>query len=371
MPDLGTPYSKRGFPTNNHPVEGKSISAIVSEREQQLDTVLRDVSALETVMVGIKNLHQSLIEQKHKIIQSKLLHAGFMSVAGRLPTEILSQIFHYSLPEHEYLSPALKQAPMVLTSICRRWREVAVALGSQPSVYLRRHLIQPYINQIRSLLVFFSRGERRPEVVFGDLPALQELTISGLDPYSPAFVRSISFLPSTMRGLNVMNMRPHFDLELIDSCRLMWADLTNIEIAISEPNAVLLLLQLCLNLSSFTLHVDFHHAHNLEPLTHTGVQTLRIAGAYSATGILSDLFNALSLPNLRVLEALSDHHTLPLVAFLARSKCSLESFILGGRVRMTDAERAEYVALIPSIDIVEDDHGHRSYKDVVVTRFSE
>lgn len=268
MPDLGTPYSKTGFPTNNHPVEGKSISAIVSEREQQLDTVLRDVSALETVMVGIKNLHQSLVEQKHKIIQSKLLHIGFVSVAGRLPTEILSQIFYYSLPEHEYLSPALKQAPMLLTSICRRWREVAVgmpslwcrlyvaenlqraafcynswlqrsrghplslALGSQPSVYLRRHLIQPYINQIRSLLVFFSRGERRPEVVFGDLPALQELTISGLDPYSPAFVRSISFLPPSMRSLNVMNMRPHFDLELIDSCRLMWANLTNVEIAI-------------------------------------------------------------------------------------------------------------------------------------------
>lgn len=407
MPDLGTPYSKTGFPTNNHPVEGKSISAIVSEREQQLDTVLRDVSALETVMVGIKNLHQSLVEQKHKIIQSKLLHIGFVSVAGRLPTEILSQIFHYSLPEHEYLSPALKQAPMLLTSICRRWREVAVgmpslwcrlyvaenlqraafcynswlqrsrghplslALGSQPSVYLRRHLIQPYINQIRSLVVFFSRGERRPEVVFGDLPALQELTISGLDPYSPAFVRSISFLPSSMRSLNVMNMRPHFDLELIDSCRLMWANLTNVEIAISEPNAVLLLLQSCPDLSSLTLHVDFDHAHNLEPLTHTGVQTLRIAGAYSATGILSDLFNALSLPNLRVLEALSDHHTLPLVAFLARSKCLLMSLILGGRVRMTDAERAEYVALIPSIDIVEDDHGHRSYKDVVVTRLSK
>lgn len=389
MPDLGTPYSKTGFPTNVHPAEGKSISAIVSEREQQLDTVLRDVSALETVMVGIKNLHQSLVEQKHKIIQSKLLHVGFMSVAVRLPTETLSQIFHYCLPEHEYLSPALKQAPMLLTSICRRWREVAVgvpslwcrlyvaenlqraafcynswlqrsrghpislALGSQPSVYLRRHLIQPYINQIRSLLVFFSRGERRPEIVFGDLPALQELTISGLDPYSPAFVRSIWFLPSTMRSLNVMNMRPHFDLELINSCRLMWANLTNVEIAISEPNAVLLLLQLCPNLSSFTLHVDFNLAQDLEPHTHTGVQTLRIAGAYSATGILSDLFNALSLPNLRVLEVLSDHHTLPLVAFLARSKCPLENLILGGRVRMTDLERTEYIALTPSIDIVE------------------
>lgn len=38
---------------------------------------------------------------------------------------------------------------------------------------------------------------------------------------------------------------------------------------------------------------------------------------------------------------------------------------------MTDAERAEYVALIPFIDIKEDDHGYRSYKDVAVTRLSK
>jgi hypothetical protein len=401
MPDLETPYSKPGFPDTNHPVEleGESINAIISEREQQLDAVLRDFSALETVMVGIKNLRQSLAEQKCKIIQSRHLHKGFMSTLRRLPTEILSHIFHYCLPGRKYNSPAAKLVPMLLTRICRRWREVAVGMPSlwcrlfvkgnwrraafcydlwlqrprghplslvldinpHSSTYLLRSLLQPYINQIESLFISFSNRERRPEILFEDLPTLQKLVILGLDPYSAAFVRSTSFLPSTMSSLNVINLRPHFDLELINSCSPMWANLTDVAIAISDSNAVLLLLQLCPNLSSLMIHVEFDHAQILEPLTHTGVQTLSTAGPNCSNGLVSDLFDALSLPNLRVLKTHGDHRALPLVAFVARSKCPLKSLIFGGRVKMTDVERAEYVALIPSIDIVEDGHGLRPY----------
>ncbi|KAG1747099.1 uncharacterized protein EDB91DRAFT_1116277 [Suillus paluster] len=50
------------------------------------------------------------------------LHKRLRSALWRLPTELLFHIF--------YLSPTSKLAPMLLTRICRRWREVAVGMPS-------------------------------------------------------------------------------------------------------------------------------------------------------------------------------------------------------------------------------------------------
>ncbi|KIK37619.1 hypothetical protein CY34DRAFT_49080, partial [Suillus luteus UH-Slu-Lm8-n1] len=48
------------------------------------------------------------------------------SAICRLPTEILSQIFVFCLPQDQHLSPKPGLAPMLLTTIWRRWREVAI-----------------------------------------------------------------------------------------------------------------------------------------------------------------------------------------------------------------------------------------------------
>ncbi|KAG2125668.1 hypothetical protein DEU56DRAFT_743595, partial [Suillus clintonianus] len=101
----------------------------ISERQQQLNEVLRDISGLETVMDSIKNLRQQLVEKKDKIIKSMIVHKGLVSALWRLPTEVLSRNFHYCqcLPE-KYLPPASKLVPMLLTRICQSWREVAVGM---------------------------------------------------------------------------------------------------------------------------------------------------------------------------------------------------------------------------------------------------
>jgi hypothetical protein len=72
--------------------------------------------------------------------------------------------------------------------------------------------------------------------------------------------------------------------------------------------------------------------------------------------LFPDLFNALTLPNLRVLEA---RYIRPwpheeLKTFLARSSCPLESLILGTGVTTTDEQRGEYINLIPLLDVVVD-----------------
>ncbi|KAG1837746.1 hypothetical protein C8R48DRAFT_585410, partial [Suillus tomentosus] len=105
------------------------IHAIISERQQQLDAVLHEISGLQSVMDGIKNIHRQLLKKKDRIRHSMILHKGLTSRLWRLPTEVLSQIFHHCLPDHcfpESNRPSALEAPVLLTGVCRRWREVAV-----------------------------------------------------------------------------------------------------------------------------------------------------------------------------------------------------------------------------------------------------
>ncbi|KAG0694132.1 hypothetical protein DFH29DRAFT_1083952 [Suillus ampliporus] len=116
----------------------------------------------------------------------------------------------------------------------------------------------------------------------------------------------------------------------------------------------------------------------VELFTHTRLQPLRIVHEHADKENLFGPFNALSLPSLRLLEArylqsseistLFDALPRPNLrwlefrgrqpwpheqfgAFLTRSNCPLESLIFGIG---TDEQRAEYVALIPSLEVVVD-----------------
>ncbi|KAG1747914.1 uncharacterized protein EDB91DRAFT_1021820, partial [Suillus paluster] len=66
-----------------------------------------------------------------------------LSALWRFPTEVLSQIFVHCLPETSHFSPAPKLAPVLLTRICRRWRDVAVAM---PSLWHRLELKDDHRN---------------------------------------------------------------------------------------------------------------------------------------------------------------------------------------------------------------------------------
>lgn len=250
MLDLDTPYSRAApFNPNQCPIEleDQSINAIITERNHQLNTVLHEISDLETIMNGIQNLHQQLVEKKNKIIESINSHKRLKLALWRLPTEILSYIFVYCLPEDRYLSPASRRAPILLTRICRRWREVAVGmpslwcrlrvavehsdwqkqafcydvwlkrtLGHPLSLALRcynnwtplvRSLLHPYIHQISSLKIDFEQVEQ-PECVFKDFSALQELIIPN-----------------------------HITFKLLCSFAPLWAHLTKVELLVDKPDA--------------------------------------------------------------------------------------------------------------------------------------
>lgn len=403
IPNLETPFHL--FPNTDHStidLESQNVLDIIAERQQQLDAILHEVLSLEIVMDGIKNLHQQLIEKKDKITQSMNLHKGLVSPLWRFPSELLSQIFHYCLPDTgpkiNCLSPPSRlKAPMLLVGICRRWREVAT---STPSLWCRLHLeiddtdwqraascydswlkwsrglplslvvkcykhnhstvlqrlLHPYVNQISILSIFFFSDADKPEILLTDLPALEELTIFFNTRVTLA---SVSQLPSTISRFTAI--LPSFSQYRCNYLGSMWDQLTDVGIgSVFEPDSTLELLQLCPNLSSLTLRDSFYYQrHALEPFTHPKIQFLRIDHKSPAPEQydepLCDLLGALSLPNLRFLEFRNDHpcstrqiHQV-LGVLLERSKCPLESLKFSSQVEMTDEQRAGYTTLIPSL----------------------
>ncbi|KAG1816464.1 uncharacterized protein BJ212DRAFT_192125 [Suillus subaureus] len=357
----------------------------------QSDVVMHDVPALN----GARYRHRQLVEEKVKIVQSNISHGGFSSAIWRLPTEILTEIFLYCIPEDGNWTPAPYLAPMLLTTVCQRWREVAVNMpslwrrlrleaghgdwqqrayrydsclkrsrGRQLSLTLECHnndwtelrsLLQPYVDQILSLSLGFFTGAG--SLVVADFRGLDELVIytDGSDPIL-SVTHSIAQLPSSMRSLKLMDL--WFNLKLLSGFNpLAWASLTNLEIVVDGLDSFPCLLRLCPNLSSLTMIGIFTAIETSEPLTHANLQSLRISGDLHLDSIGSlGLFDAIALPDLRALEVRNigqwPHEEFK--AFLTRSQCHLGSLIFGGGVMITNQQLAEYVTLFPSLELVAD-----------------
>ncbi|KAG2031499.1 hypothetical protein BDR03DRAFT_972472 [Suillus americanus] len=91
----------------------------------------------------------------------------------------------------------------------------------------------------------------------------------------------------------------------------IWAHLSNLTLDSYEPDAVMRLLHLAPDFSSLKICFLFSYEIPLEPLTHSNIQSLSIEasrGFFSTCvrqALLQDLatfLNALTLPNLRVLD---------------------------------------------------------------------
>ncbi|KAG1874367.1 hypothetical protein F4604DRAFT_1955380 [Suillus subluteus] len=408
--DLTTPHSCRSYPINYSVIEDEdelSINTIIRERQEQLNAALQEISDLETVMDGIKNLHRQLVEKKDGITQSMNLHRRLVSGIWRLPTEVLSHIFVHCFPETSHISPPSKTlAPMLLTRICRRWREIAVGM---PSLWRRLRLYSNEVGNRRwesiafcydlwlkrsrghplsltsirfrlSLSVFFP-PTNKPEFMLENLSELQELTICAYDSFiMPNIAQSISQLPFTMRSLKITF--PVLKLHDFSTFTPLLARLTSIEVALDQMNTVPNILHLCPNLSSLTILTGVKQKMRVStPIIHTNLQSLRIAHDIWNTEHLSHLFDVLTLPNLRMFEVryIEPSHihvlfdvldSLPhpkssgidawlqawphgdLRALIVRSNCPLKGLVFSGGVTPTDEQRAEYVALIPSLEVV-------------------
>ncbi|KAG1774382.1 hypothetical protein EV702DRAFT_1241034 [Suillus placidus] len=215
-----------------------------------------------------------------------------------------------------------------------------------------RSLLQPYINQISSFSIRCHLIYDDPEPLLKDLPALQELIVVG-------HLRTKRRFSQLLPTLSSVKIR---ELDLLLSCKPVCANLTNVEIPISCPDQALRLLRLCPNLCSLAIRAKFDQTVIFKPLVHIKIQELRIIVAQSSSPIdiydsipnpLPGLLDAFSLPNLRTLEIRGvpwPHGEFK--SFLTRSNCPLETVILGAELKIRRRQRAECVALIPSLQII-------------------
>ncbi|KAG0708206.1 hypothetical protein DFH29DRAFT_893609 [Suillus ampliporus] len=56
------------------------------------------------------------------------LHKGLISALWRLPAEVLSKKIDFYLLDSGHLSQRSEPIPLLLTKVCRRWRDVAVGI---------------------------------------------------------------------------------------------------------------------------------------------------------------------------------------------------------------------------------------------------
>jgi hypothetical protein len=346
---------------------------------------------------------QRFVNKRDKIIHSVNLHERLAPAVSCLPAELLSEIFMLTLPPFDSLPPSKLRSPMLLTRICRSWREVAVGTpslwcrlfgGSMNSycwrvrreafcyrTWLKRsrglplsltftrcpqagsltYLLQRYTNQISSLRITYCAATR--DLLLNDLPALQVLIIEGQvngEFGKSVIVRSIMDHSFTLRSLKVS--APPFLLYLaaFDPSKISrWPHLTHVEISVCQQDVLLKLLQQAPNLFSAKILIEHTMPSPLptELCTHTKLQILHIHRSRSFPPP-PNLLNFLSLPNLREFMTGSVWMWWPheeFKALLARSQCPLEFLSFGDAMTAISKLyewQAEYIALIPSLEVV-------------------
>ncbi|KAG2355646.1 hypothetical protein BDR07DRAFT_517048 [Suillus spraguei] len=359
----------------------------------QKPTVRAD-SGLEMVRNSVRYHQRQYIKEKADTVRSNTLVTVSSPAIYRLPTEILSEIFMYCLPHDEHLVPRAELAPILFTSICRRWREVAIGLprlwrtlqlavgfddwqkralcydswlkrsgGCPLSLRLLCHtdcnelqnLLKPYIQQISFLTLDFITCDGGPFMT-KDFRTLKELTINPYVLDDPARVidRSLSKLPVSLRRINMKELL--FDREQLEFFTdSVWAHLTHVEVTISGLDAFTRILRLCPNLTSLTMDGVFYPIETVESATHVNLQSLCMSwsGLWSSSEDIAP-FKVITLPNLRVVEARHNERWphKEFMEFLTRSECSLERLVLDCAMGITAGQREEYATLVPSFELI-------------------
>ncbi|KAK7038850.1 hypothetical protein VNI00_010480 [Paramarasmius palmivorus] len=93
---------------------------MLKEPQEKLDSLDKKIVHLQDVLRGF-------ISQRDAIRSYVDQHRAIISHFRRLPADVIREIFIQCLPTNHYPVRSITQAPLLLTRICRFWREIAIS----------------------------------------------------------------------------------------------------------------------------------------------------------------------------------------------------------------------------------------------------
>ncbi|KAF8827247.1 hypothetical protein HHX47_DHR5000477 [Lentinula edodes] len=109
------------------------LKALLAVPRTELNRLEMEIAQTQSVLDG-------LLRQKEKIKSYIEAHQALMSPIRQIPSETLADIFVWCLPADRNAVRSLKEAPLLLTTICRNWRQVAL---DTPRLWTSLHIFLP------------------------------------------------------------------------------------------------------------------------------------------------------------------------------------------------------------------------------------
>ncbi|KAK7040196.1 hypothetical protein VNI00_010002 [Paramarasmius palmivorus] len=114
-------------------------SAEIGQIRDLLAQPMEELSRINTEIYRLKSTLAYLISQREKLQAFVNSHRALISPLRRLPPEVLSEIFVLCLPHECNPTRNVAEAPLLLTLVCKQWRQVALStarLWSALHIYL-------------------------------------------------------------------------------------------------------------------------------------------------------------------------------------------------------------------------------------------
>ena len=129
---------------------------------------LREISAIDVEIKRIEGILHSLKQKRADLQQSMDDCNTILAPVRRLPMDVLSIIFTYSLATHRNPIMSPSEAPILLTHICHDWRSISLSI---PRLWSRLHIplllktSEPLFGQVAPPRQDAERREARSEEV--------------------------------------------------------------------------------------------------------------------------------------------------------------------------------------------------------------
>ncbi|KAF9052553.1 hypothetical protein BDP27DRAFT_1195346, partial [Rhodocollybia butyracea] len=103
------------------PAELDQLKDLLVEPQHELKRMELEISRLQSLL-------DALLSEKNGVEAYIEAHRTLMSPIRRIPSKTLGEVFMHCLPSdtHPFAVRDLKEAPLLITTICQHWRRVAI-----------------------------------------------------------------------------------------------------------------------------------------------------------------------------------------------------------------------------------------------------